>query len=66
MQKITLEQSAPFRKIPDAAAVTDLSQYYLRMGCRNGSVPHTKSGHVYMVNVPALLRKLDAEKGANA
>lgn len=59
-------RDVPFLKIPDAAAATGLSQYYLRMGCRNGSVPHTKSGHVYMVNVPALLRKLNGEGGANA
>lgn len=59
-------REVPFLKISDAAAVTGLSQYYLRMGCRDGSVPHVRNGTVYMVNVPALLRKLDAEGGANA
>lgn len=51
----------PFLKISDAATVTGLSQYYLRQGCKAGTVPHIKSGSVYFVNVPALLRELGAE-----
>ena len=51
----------PFMKIKDACAATGLSQYFLRSGCRDGSVPCVKSGKTYFVNVPALLRKLDAE-----
>ena len=53
--------SAPFMKIKDACEATGLSQYYLRNGCKDGSVPCIKSGKVYYINVPALLRKLDAE-----
>lgn len=56
----------PFQKIPEAARTTGLSQYYLRNGCKTGSVPHVKSGTVYLVNIPALLRKLDAESSAQA
>lgn len=66
MQEVSSRRNVPFLKISDAAAVTGLSQYYLRAGCRNGSVPHVRSGTVYLVNVPALLRKLDAEGGVNA
>ena len=51
----------PFQKIPDASKTTGLSQYYLRNGCKDGSVPHIKSGTVYLVNIPALLRKLGVE-----
>lgn len=54
-------EKQPFQKIADAATITGLSQYYLRQGCRNGSVPHVKSGSVYFVNIPALLRKLGAD-----
>lgn len=46
--------AALFMKIKDACAVTGLSQYFLRQGCRDGSVPHVKSGPTYYVNVPAL------------
>lgn len=50
----------PFLKIKDASKVTGLSQYFLRRGCRAGTVPHVRSGTVYLVNIPALLRQLEA------
>ncbi len=53
-----MSQKTPFLKIREAATVTGLSQFYLRKGCRDGSIPHVKSGTVYLVNVPALLKKL--------
>ena len=56
-----MEQMQPFQKISDAVKTTGLSAYFLRQGCRDGSVPHIKSGSVYFVNIPALLRKLGAE-----
>ena len=56
--------AAPFQRIPDACRITGLSQYFLRSGCKDGSVPHVRSGNVYLVNVPALLRKLDKEASA--
>lgn len=51
----------PFQKIKDACRTTGLSQYYLRSGCKDGTIPHVKSGGVYYVNIPALLAKLGAE-----
>lgn len=54
----TGKAAAPFQKISDVCRTTGLSQYYLRKGCKNGSIPHIKSGTVYMVNVPALLAQL--------
>lgn len=54
-------ETKPFLKIADAAMVTGLSQYYLRQGCKAGTIPHIKSGSVYFVNVPALLRELGAD-----
>lgn len=53
----------PFQKIAEACKTTGLSQYYLRQGCRDGSVPHTRSGKTFFVNVPALLRQLGADGG---
>lgn len=53
----------PFQKFPDASRTTGLSQYFLRQGCKNGTVPHVKSGGTYYVNVPALLRQLGADDG---
>lgn len=51
----------PFMSLTEATKVTGLSTYYLRRGCREGSVPCIKSGAKFFVNVPALLRKLDEE-----
>lgn len=51
----------PFQKIPEACKTTGLSQYFLRKGCRAGTIPHVKSGEIYYINVPALLRQLGAE-----
>ena len=59
----TDESIPPFLNIEKACEITGLSQYYLRNGCKSGEVPCLKSGRVYMVNIPALLRKLDAESG---
>lgn len=52
----------PFQKIAEASKTTGLSQYFLRQGCKDGSVPHIKSGTVYLINVPALLKKLGADQ----
>ena len=57
----------PFQKIPDAVKSTGLSAYFLRNGCKDGTVPHVKSGGTYYVNVRALLRQVGAitEDSAN-
>lgn len=52
----------PFQKIQEACATTGLSKYFLRNGCKDGSIPHIKSGGVYYINVPALLKKLEVTK----
>lgn len=48
----------PYQKIADACQTTGLSQFFLRKGCRDGSVPHVRSGRTYYIDVPALLEKL--------
>ncbi len=53
---------APFQKIPAASKTTGLSQYFLRQGCRDGSIPHIRSGRTFLINVPALLKKLGADQ----
>ena len=53
--------STPFMKISDAVKVTGLSAYYLRNGCKDGTVPHITSGTTYYINVVALLKQLNAE-----
>lgn len=54
--------TVPFQKIEDACRTTGLSQYFLRKGCKNGTVPHVKSGSTYYINVPELLRQLNLDE----
>lgn len=53
--------NTPFLSIKDAATVTGLSQKYLRQGVRSGEIPHICAGAKYMINVPALMEKLNAQ-----
>lgn len=48
-----------FLHIKAAAEVTGLSAYFLRRGCRDGSVPHIRAGRTYLINLPALLQRLN-------
>lgn len=61
MPKLPVQNdAAPFQRIPSACRITGLSQSFLRKGCKDGTIPHVMTGGTYLVNVPALLRKLDA------
>lgn len=55
----------PFQKIADAVQTTGLSAFFLRNGCRDGTIPHIRSGRVLYVNVPALLKQLDDATGGD-
>lgn len=50
----------PFQKIEDAVRTTGLSSFFLRKGCRDGSIPCVRSGRTIYVNVPQLLRQFGA------
>ena len=52
-----------FLSIRDAATVTGLSQFYLRNGCREGSVPCIRSGRKYLIDVQALNLLFDGLAG---
>ena len=53
--------TVPFQKIAEACRTTGLSQYYLRQGCKDGTIPHIRSGSTYYINVPELLGRLNAD-----
>ena len=44
-------KNAPFQKISEAVKTTGLSAYYLRRGCKDGTVPHVLSGKTYYINI---------------
>ena len=50
--------TVPFQKIAEACKTTGLLQYFLRQGCKDGTIPHVKSGGVYYINIPALMEAL--------
>ena len=56
----TKATGTPFQTIPQACKTTGLSMYFLRNGCRDGTIPHVKSGNTWYINIPALLRQLGA------
>lgn len=58
--------SRRFLSIRDAATVTGLSQFYLRNGCRDGSVPCIRSGRKYLVDVQALNAMFDDLSGVRS
>lgn len=51
----------PFVSISDCCTLTGLSKFYLRKGCKDGSIPHIEVGNKYLINLPMLMQRLDAE-----
>lgn len=52
----------PFMSVKDAARAVGLSEYYLRQQLAKGNIPHIMCGRCIKINVPALLRQMDAVK----
>lgn len=63
MQRIehTPSVNPPFQKIEDAVRTTGLSSYFLRRGCRDGSIPCVRSGRTIYINIPQLVAKLSCQ-----
>ena len=41
----------PFESLENAAKILGVSVYFLRQGCKDGSIPHIKTGKKYLVNI---------------
>ena len=52
----------PFMSVQDAARTVGLSEYYLRQELAKGNIPHIMCGRCIKINIPALLRQMDAVK----
>lgn len=63
MRFLAGDANTPFLRIRETAIKTGLSEYFLRKGCRDGSISCVKSGSVYFINVPKLLHSLEIEEG---
>lgn len=53
--------AAPFQSVKDTCKTTGLSQFYLRNGCKDGTIPYIRSGSKILINVPKLLDMLNKE-----
>ena len=60
MRTIT-DRNAPYQGIAQASFVSGMSQYYIRQGILNGTIPHIRSGNKYLVNVPAFIEQLNQQ-----
>lgn len=61
MSKRIFDPKAPYQTISVAARITGLSQYYIRTGCKSGTVPHVKCGDEYRVCMPQFLAQLEKQ-----
>ena len=50
-----------FTSIKEAATITGLTDYYIRNGCKNGTIPHIKSGRKTCIDMDAFLQQLNNE-----
>lgn len=55
------DPSLRFQTIADATRTTGLSQYFIRRGCHDGTIPHIKSGNKFLVNIPLLIEQMDRQ-----
>jgi len=51
-----------YHSIRETARYTGLSEYYLRQLQKRGTLPGVYSGKKFLVNVPSLLKSLEASK----
>ena len=51
----------PFMGIKEACDFTGLSQFYLRQGCKAGTIPHIRCGQKILVNIPLLIQQLNEQ-----
>ena len=50
--------TTPYQKIALASRTTGLSQYFLRKGCKEGTIHHIRSGTTNSIHIPALLEQI--------
>lgn len=55
------DPAKPFQSIAHASRISGISQYALRRGCRDGSLPHIRCGTSYLLNVPLLMKQLNEQ-----
>lgn len=54
-----------FVSIAETSKITKISQSFLYNGCRNGTIPHIKSGKKYLLNPEKVVEYLDSQADAS-
>ena len=57
--------TAPFLSIKDACKETGLSQFFLRQGCKDGTIPFIRCGSKLMINIPLLIQQLNQQSNSH-
>lgn len=60
-RRAAIDRNAVLQPIKAAAAITGLSQKYLRTGCRTGQIPHLKIGGDYRICMPEFIAQIQKE-----
>ena len=50
-----------FKSIAETSKITGLSQHFLYDGCRNGTIPHIKSGKKFLLNPEKVVEYLNSQ-----
>lgn len=65
MDSIQAPMNTTLFKINDAAAMTGFSPYAIRKGCKEGTIPFVWFGSAMLINVPAMMQRLEEESLAS-
>lgn len=65
MPRRIVDPHAPFQTISGAARITGLSQYYIRAGCKAGTIPHVMCGSEYRINIHLFMEQLNAQAASS-
>ena len=53
-----VQEPTPFCGIPEAARRSGLSEFFIRRGCRDGSIPCIRTGEKYMVDFNGMVEAM--------
>ena len=56
-----INPDAPYQSPRATAYLTGLSLWYIREGCKAGTIPHIRVGRDYRINMPLLLEQMNRE-----
>ena len=63
--KRVFNAAAPYQSISNAARISGFSTYYIRNGCKDGSIPHVMCGNEYRINMGRWYELLNVSAAEN-